>query len=454
MGQNLAFGTDSVFLDAAQGTGGWKRAGEDSQPNEVPLPGITERLSAIRYVNSNLIYAGSAAGEVYRLTRKGKNWTAKPIHASPLPRRWIWEIASLPGNPDTIVLVMSGFDSPHVWRGTVAPGGSASWADISGVAPTAVPNVPVNALCIDRHDVRLMYVGTDVGVFRTVDGGAHWAPFSDGLPNTAVYDLKLHDPARLLRAATHGRGLWERKLDVASLPDADLYLREQALATARMLPAPAPLRAPCEDSLRHIALGDELWWWMCADIKVDVPSPQTHEYQCPIAAVDYRFFETRLSHCQPRPGVVNRVYVQVHNRGIRCADSVTVKVLWTEAGPGHPPLPPDFWTAFPGEGALSHWKPISPVRTIPSLPPTRPAVLEWDWVWTGVGPFIPCLLVVIDSPSDPIPSGSKGLDISALVTQEKRIRLLDLHLYGPASWVLLRLSDSLGPQDARAGASS
>jgi hypothetical protein len=41
-----------------------------------------------------------------------------------------------------------------------------------------------------------------------------------------VYDLKLHEPTRLLRAATHGRGLWERQLDVASVANVRLVMRD------------------------------------------------------------------------------------------------------------------------------------------------------------------------------------------------------------------------------------
>ncbi|HEY1248674.1 MAG TPA: hypothetical protein VGE97_06785, partial [Nitrososphaera sp.] len=76
---NIAFGTDRICLDPAKGTAGW--------PTKVLLPGIVsgEFPSAINYVNSNLIYVGTSAGKVYRLTRSGGSvWTATAIHASPL----------------------------------------------------------------------------------------------------------------------------------------------------------------------------------------------------------------------------------------------------------------------------------------------------------------------------------------------------------------------------------
>jgi hypothetical protein len=103
--QNLAFGTDRINLDSSQGTGSW--------PTKVTLPGITGRVSAIHYPNSNLIYAGTSAGRVYRLTKSGASWTATAIHAAPLPSRWIWDISTLPGDTNTLVVVMAGFGTPH-----------------------------------------------------------------------------------------------------------------------------------------------------------------------------------------------------------------------------------------------------------------------------------------------------------------------------------------------------
>jgi hypothetical protein len=86
-------------------------------------------------------------------------------------------------------------------------------------------------LLLDPAAPNTMYVGTDVGVWTTTDGGANWLPFSDGLPNVAVYDLKLHAPTRLLRAATHGRGLWERQLDGAGVADVRLLIRDHVMDT-------------------------------------------------------------------------------------------------------------------------------------------------------------------------------------------------------------------------------
>jgi hypothetical protein len=419
---NVAFGTDRINLDAAQGTGGW--------PSKVLLPGITGKVSALHYVNSNLLYAATTRGEVYRLTLASGNWTATALHAAPLPANWIWEIRARPDNTNAVILAMSGFNISHVWRGDVPANGPAVWTNVSGSgAGTTLPDIPVNALVIDPSAPDTYYIGTDIAVYRTINGGGAWTQFSQGLPNCAIFDLKLHSPTRLLRVATHGRGMWERKLDVGSMPDVDLFVRDHLMDTGRWGPSPPTGTAAFEDPLQHVLLGDSLAWYMCADIKVDALEGSPPAYQMNVADVDYVAFESKLGHRNPQRGQVNRVYVQVHNRGIQAASSVTVKILYADATAGLPPLPADFWTAFPGNSAdTSIWTPIGSAQTITSLAPAEPAVLEWDWNTPISAADHSCLLAVIDSPTDPIPAVNKVFSVDQLVPAEKHVGLKNLHV--------------------------
>ena len=47
------------------------------------------------------------------------------------------------------------------------------------------------------------------GVYASTDGGNTWALYGTGLPDVEVFDLKLQSPGRILRAATHGLGVFE-----------------------------------------------------------------------------------------------------------------------------------------------------------------------------------------------------------------------------------------------------
>jgi hypothetical protein len=72
--------------------------------------------------------------------------------------------------------------------------------------------VPINAFAIDPLNSNNLYAGTDIGVYFSSDAGASWSPFGSGLPKVAVFDLQIQPTSRLLRAGTHGRGIWETAL--------------------------------------------------------------------------------------------------------------------------------------------------------------------------------------------------------------------------------------------------
>jgi hypothetical protein len=169
-----------------------------------------------------------------------------------------------------------------------------------------MPDIPVNALAIEPGNPDIMYIATDVAVFRTTNGGTTWTQFSEGLPNCAVFDLRLHDSHRLLRAATHSRGLWERKLDTPAMPDVDIFVRDNLVDTGRSSPSPSGIVAPFEDPLQYVSLGDSLWWWQCADAKVDALEGSPLSYQMSVDDVDYVAFESKLAHRNPQRGNVNR----------------------------------------------------------------------------------------------------------------------------------------------------
>jgi photosystem II stability/assembly factor-like uncharacterized protein len=418
---NLAIGLDRLRLSAAQGTDSW--------PTTVTLPGIgAGRVSAIHFVDSSTIYAGTSNGLVYEVTKSGGTWTATLISAAPLPARWIWDVFfMLSGGVKTLIVVMAGFGTAHVWRGS-KPAAGWTWGDLSGTAPNRLPDAPANALQVDPVSTTTMYVATDVGVYRTTDTGVNWTLFNDGLPNVAVYDLKLHASTRTLRAATHGRGLWERKLDVSSEPPVRLVVRDNLMDTGRLTPPPSGVPCAWDDPLRQVSLNDTVYWWQCADVKVD--APLAGSYQMPVSSVDYLKFETTLEHRDPQRGKVNRVYVQVHNRGARDASNVVVKALYADASPGLPNLPSDFWLMFPADSAMpSPWTPIGAAQTIPALSRRQPAILEWDWTPPAALATHSCMLVISTCVDDPLTT--TPLDIGSLITQNRQVGLKNLHVIDP-----------------------
>src|SRR5207247_8777851 len=140
---------------------------------------------------------------------------------------------------------------------------------------------------------------------------------------------KINCVNRLVRASTHGRGMWEREIDSTTSPDSVIYLRDNAMHTGRGTP-PSNTPSLIEDQLHHVLLNDLVYWWQCSDAKIDAPEGSPPDFQMPISDVDFVAYEATLSHRNPQRGRVNRVYVQVHNRVIQSA-SVTMKILFADA---------------------------------------------------------------------------------------------------------------------------
>ena len=152
---NIAIGGRLLYIDYSKGEGGWTDRIDLELPLIVNIR--SHAISAINFVNSNLIYVGTNGGCVYRVTRSANKWTPQPIHSSPFPDRHVWDIATLPSDQNKIIAVVSGFDTPHVFRGEVSSdNNSAKWTNISGTGTGRLPDIPVNALAIDDHNETTM----------------------------------------------------------------------------------------------------------------------------------------------------------------------------------------------------------------------------------------------------------------------------------------------------------
>jgi len=123
----------------------------------------------------------------------------------------VTEIVVDPLADQSVFVAYSGFDSGGSGAGHVfhTANGGTTWTNISG----NLPDVPVNALLIDPDSVgtssaRVIYAGTDIGVFRTTLGSGVWQEFGSGLPPVVVTRLFYSAINRQLLAATYGRGIW------------------------------------------------------------------------------------------------------------------------------------------------------------------------------------------------------------------------------------------------------
>jgi len=180
--------------------------------------------------NTNLMYVStkrwlvnpSPLSQVWRTTNGGQTWLDLEITNHGVPNRVITTVVADPVNQNIVYVTLSGFGTGHVFKSTNK---GDSWYDISGGYPQGdhfwVPNTPVNYLIIRYISAtqKQLYIGTDMGVYVGYDpplpeyvDGYHWNEIASGLPNTICLGLDYNLASNKLRAALHGRGVWEVQL--------------------------------------------------------------------------------------------------------------------------------------------------------------------------------------------------------------------------------------------------
>lgn len=160
-----------------------------------------------------------------------------------LPNRYCMDLAWQPGDPNKIFAVFGGFNSAHLFRSNDQ---GATWA----ASDAGLPDVPANCLVIDPENPDILYLGNDLGVWISTDGGSNWTSYSGGAPQAMqVMHLSITSN-RKLRVATHGLGMWQTDLyEMSSAPEAAVGLQMHSI-----FPNPAHETATVQFSLQRETL--------------------------------------------------------------------------------------------------------------------------------------------------------------------------------------------------------
>ncbi len=199
----LYFGTNRLYRSANMGTTMTDVSG--TLPARVSAIAISPQDDNVRVV-------GLTTGNLYGSFTAGATTMTNITGA--VPARYIGRVAIDPTNSNVAYAGLNGYglaNGQHVWKTTNLTTG-ATWAP----AGIGIPDTPVNSFAIDPANTQNLFVGTDIGVFRSTNGGTSWEPFSDGLPRVAVFGMEIQPVHRVLKIATHGRGIWEKNLQVAN----------------------------------------------------------------------------------------------------------------------------------------------------------------------------------------------------------------------------------------------
>jgi photosystem II stability/assembly factor-like uncharacterized protein len=157
-------------------------------------------------LQEGLIYAGTDDGLVQVTEDGGANWR-KIEHFPGVPD--ITYVSRLEASQHDVNTVYAAFDNhktgdfkPYVLKSTDR---GRTWTSIAADLPS---RGSAYALVEDRVDPKLLFCGTEYGLFFTQDGGGSWIPLKGNFPTIAVRDLWFQKRRDDLVLATFGRGFW------------------------------------------------------------------------------------------------------------------------------------------------------------------------------------------------------------------------------------------------------
>jgi photosystem II stability/assembly factor-like uncharacterized protein len=153
-------------------------------------------------------FAPGTQGAAVAITSNGDVYTTPDAYVIDT-----WELRGNVGAPATIKqLAINHWDVDRLYVVTEegvyrSVDGGDSWQTVGSAT---LPPSELNSIVADPGDAARLYVGADIGVYRSLDEGITWEPYDDGLPNAEVLQIQVE--GAWLYAVTYGRGLWRCRL--------------------------------------------------------------------------------------------------------------------------------------------------------------------------------------------------------------------------------------------------
>lgn len=188
-------------------------------------------------LNGELIWVGSDDGLVHLTRDGGASWKNLSKNLPGVPAgTWVSRLEASPHDEATAFITLDGHrtgdmktyvyvtrDYGQSWQSLVAD--TQDDEAVRGYA-WVIKQDPVNP--------QLLFLGTEFGLYISVDGGQQWARFKENLPQVAVHDMVIHPREHDLVLATHGRGIYIiDDLTPLRALTADIMAQKAALLPAR-----------------------------------------------------------------------------------------------------------------------------------------------------------------------------------------------------------------------------
>lgn len=164
--------------------------------------------------NPDVVWTGSrmdGVGDIFVSTNGGVNFDPVTQYGAVTMGR-ISGMATHPTEPGTAYLLFSFAERPKVLKTTNY---GLTWDDISGfdggsTSDNGFPDVAVYDLIVFPNDPDTIWVGSEIGLIESTDGGASWALADNGFPSVGVWYLLVEEDEVVI--ASHGRGIWSAQI--------------------------------------------------------------------------------------------------------------------------------------------------------------------------------------------------------------------------------------------------
>ncbi len=222
-------GMNFLFRSLDQGNG-FERISDDLTYNDPAKLGDISFQTITTISESPLefgvIYVGTDDGKVHVTRDSGTTWSE--IMYGIAEHRWISRVEASRFEKGTVYMSQNGKRhddfAPYLWKSTDY---GKTWKNITA----NIPSGPINVVREDPKNAKVLYVGTDLGVYVSVDGGEDWHVLANQLPTTFVHDLIIHPRDDIIVIATHGRGMYAmdaRPIQKHGIEEAEEEQEEQA----------------------------------------------------------------------------------------------------------------------------------------------------------------------------------------------------------------------------------
>jgi hypothetical protein len=213
----IYFGTQFVYRSMNEGET-WERISDDLTYNDSTKKGDIPYQTIFSLSESplkfGLLYAGTDDGRVWMTKNSGTEWLE--INNGLPYGKWISQLEASAFSKGRVYMTQNGKReddfAAYIWK---SEDYGQTWENISANIPCG----PVNVIKEDPKNENILYVGTDFGVYVSLNRGISWESLPGKLPTTYVHDLVIHPREDFAIIGTHGRGVWA--LDVR-------YIREVA----------------------------------------------------------------------------------------------------------------------------------------------------------------------------------------------------------------------------------